>query len=46
MTARKEAKQAEAELAAAEQAALAAVPEEPDEDAGLPPRNAQSRKNP
>ncbi|RED57556.1 PDZ domain-containing protein [Cohnella lupini] len=45
MTARKEAMQAEVELAAAEQAALAAVPEEPDEDAGLPPRNAQSRKN-
>jgi hypothetical protein len=49
MIARREAKQAAAEQAAAEEAAalaLAAEAEKIAEDAGLPPRGAQSRKNP
>jgi len=45
MMARKEAAQAAAELATAEAAALAAQPEPPQEDTGLPPRNTHNRKN-
>ncbi|WP_373230829.1 PDZ domain-containing protein [Cohnella sp.] len=46
MIARKEAKRAEAELAAVAEQELAAEPEEVIQDPGLPPRASQSRKNP
>jgi hypothetical protein len=46
MIARREARQAALEQAAAEQAALVVEPEEPVEDPGLPPRSTHVRKNP